>query len=227
MIKLKIMINNKVTNELHQLSDSEQEFLKHKKKQLLYLKGENIFKQGAFAPYIMYVQNGLVKVYLQAGLQKQINIRIARAGDFLAFSSLFGEDVYTYSAVALKDSEICMINKEGLKQLLYKNNEFAMRITSNNYKNEKHLLNIITSIFYKQMRGKLATSLLYLSTKEFLEEKVFQYLTRQDIADFASITTESAIKFLKEFEKEKIIKLSGKDIEVLDYTKLKSISKNS
>lgn len=221
------MINNKVTNELHQLSDSEQEFLKHKKKQLLYLKGENIFKQGAFAPYIMYVQNGLVKVYLQAGLQKQINIRIARAGDFLAFSSLFGEDVYTYSAVALKDSEICMINKEGLKQLLYKNNEFAMRITSNNYKNEKHLLNIITSIFYKQMRGKLATSLLYLSTKEFLEEKVFQYLTRQDIADFASITTESAIKFLKEFEKEKIIKLSGKDIEVLDYTKLKSISKNS
>ena len=221
------MLDKKDLNDLHQLSDSEQEFLKHKKKQLLYLKGENLFKQGAFAPYVMYVQNGLVKVFLQLDHQKQINIRIARPGDFLAFSSVFGEDVYTYSALALKDSEICMINTEGLKQLLYKNNEFAMKITSGNYNNEKHLLNIIASISHKQMRGKLAATLLYLSDEEFLKEEIFQYLSRQDIADFASITAESAIKFLKEFDNEKIIKLSGKKIEVLDYPRLISVSKNS
>lgn len=211
---------------IHHLTDSEEEFLMHKKKQLLYLKGENIFKQGAFAPYVMYVQAGLIKVYLQTGYNKQINIRIARSGDFLAFSSVFGEDIYTYSAVAIKDAEICMIDKDGLKQLLFKNNEFAMHITSNNYKNEKHLLDLISSISYKQMRGKLASALLYLSTKFLVEEQIFQYLSRQDISDFASISTESAIKFLKEFEKEKIIKLAGKDIEVVAYDKLKVISKS-
>ncbi len=200
--------------------------MNYKKKQLLYLKGENIFKQGAFAPYIMYVSKGLVKVYLQTGHNKQINIRIAKSGEFLAFSSLFGEDVYTYSAVAINDAEICMIDKEGLKQLLFKNNEFAMRITSNNYKNENHLLNIISSISHKQMRGKLATALLYLAAEEFIEEDIFKLLTRQDIADFASISAESAIKFLKEFEKEKILKLTGKDIAIIDEKSLSDISKN-
>lgn len=208
------------------LSDTELDFLNHKKKQLTYLKGENIFKQGAFAPYVMYVQSGLVKVYLQTGHNKQVNLRIAKQGDFLAFSSVFGEDTYTYSSIALNDAEICMIDKEQLKQLLFRNNEFAMRITSSNYKNENHLLSIISSISYKQMRGKLATALCYLSQSELLEEKIFSYLTRQDIADFASITTESAIKFLKEFEKENTLSLKGKNITIIDHAKLQDTAKN-
>ncbi len=218
------MTDKKDLSQLHQLSESNQELLRHKKKQLFYQKGENIFKQGAFAPYVMLVQSGLVKLYLQTGYNKQINIRVAKPGDLLAFSSVFGEDLYTYSSLALKDSEICMIDREGLKQVLYDNNEFAMKITSSNFKNEKHLLNIISSISHKQMRGKLATTLLYLSAKEFLDEQIFQYLSRQDIANFASITTESAIKFLKEFEKEGIIKIKGKDISIAKIDELKDIS---
>jgi CRP/FNR family transcriptional regulator len=119
-----------------------------------------------------------------------------------------------------------MIDKEGLRELLFKNNDFAMRITSSNYRNENHLLNIISSISYKQMRGKLATALLYLSSKELLDEYIFQHLTRQDIADFASISTESAIKFLKEFEKENMLKLEGKDIIIIDFERLKGIAKS-
>jgi CRP/FNR family transcriptional regulator, polysaccharide utilization system transcription regulator len=220
------MSEKKDLNEIHRLTEVDQEFLRHKKKQLLYSKGENLFKQGAFAPYVMYVQSGLVKVYLQLGHKKQINIRIAKAGEFLAFSSVFGEDVYTYSALALKDSEICMIDKESLKELLFKNNEFAMQITSSNFKNEKHLLETIANISHKQMRGKIATALLYLSAKEFIDEEIFEFLTRQDIADFASISTESAIKFLKEFEKDGILKLKGKDIQIIKINILREVAKN-
>ncbi len=196
------------------------------KTQITYLKGENIFKQGAFAPYVIYVVKGLVKVYLQTGYDKQINISLAKTGDFLAFSSIFGENIHTYSSQALKDSVICMIEKESLKQSLIENPEFALEITSKNYKNESHLFEIIKNISYKQMRGKLASGLLYLSHNDFLKEDIFNYLTRQDIADFASISTESAIKFLKELEKEKVIKLKGKNIEIMDSEKLESISRN-
>jgi len=191
-----------------------------------YLKGENIFKQGAFAPYVIYVVRGLVKVYLQTRFDKQINIAIAKPGDFLAFSSIFGENVHTYSTQALTSAEICMIEKESLKQILLDHPEFALQVTSKNYRKEKHLLEIIKNISYKQMRGKLASALLYLSHEDFLNEDIFNYLTRQDLADFASISTESAIKFLKEFEKEGMIKLSGKNIEITNARKLTDISKN-
>lgn len=201
--------------------------LNEHKTRVQYFKGENIFKQGAFAPYVIYVMNGLVKVYLQTGFNKQINIGISKPGDFLAFSSIFGEPVHTYSSQALTNAEICMIDKESLKQILLQNPEFAMEVTSKNYSNEKHLLEIIKNVSYKQMRGKLASSLLYLSKNDFVKENIFQFLTRQDIADFASISTESAIKFLKEFEKEGMLKLDGKAIVVCNVAKLESISKNA
>lgn len=206
------------------LSDKDQEFLKHKKKQLLYTKGENLFKQGAFATYVIYIQSGLVKVYLQTAAHKSVNIRIAGPGDFLAISSIFGEDFYTYSAVAINEAEICMIDKEGLKQLLHTNKEFAMRITTNNFRCEGHLFKLISSITQKQMRGKLATALLYLASASFLKEEIFKHLSRQDIAEFATITTESAIRYLKEFEKEHMIELKGKDIQITDQSRLIDIA---
>lgn len=209
-----------------ELFSGDLEILEQHKTRITYLKGENIFKQGAFAPYIMYVVNGLVKIYLQTGYDKQINLGIAQSGDFLAFASVFGENIHTYSSLALSDTEVCMIEKESLKKALLHNPKFALEVTSKNYRNESHLLEILKNVSYKQMRGKLASALLYLSQEEFAKEEIFSFLSRQDIADFASISTESAIKFLKEFEKEGILSLKGKDIEVLDFEKLNSISKN-
>ncbi|HYQ58156.1 MAG TPA: Crp/Fnr family transcriptional regulator [Draconibacterium sp.] len=191
-----------------------------------YLKGETIFKQGAFAPYVMYVVEGLVKVYLQTGIDKNMNIGVAAEGEFLAFSSVFGEPVHNYSAQAISNTQICMIEKESLKKILLDNPEFALKITSQNYRNERHLFEVIKNISYKQMRGKLASALLYLSQTDFIQKNIFEFLTRQDIADFASISAESAIKFLKEFEKEGIITLNGKNIIIDDATQLLNISKN-
>ncbi|MBN1185081.1 MAG: Crp/Fnr family transcriptional regulator [Bacteroidales bacterium] len=227
------MINNqsnindaeKIAKCFSYLQPEELEFLGKKKKQITYLKGETIFKQGAFAPYVLFVIDGLARVYLQTGNNKQINIWLAKQSDYMAFSAVFNETIYPYSAIALKDSIICMIDKEALKQVLMQNPAFGMRITAKNYRNENRYLEIIYNVSEKQMRGKLASTLLYLSSEEFLEENVFQYLTRQEIADFASITTESAIKYIKEFEKEGILTLDGKNIHIENKELLEEISR--
>lgn len=207
-----------------ELFPEELKLIDEKRTQLVYQKGENLLKQGAFATHVIYVIDGLVKLYLQTGFNKQINIRLARQGDFLAFPTLFGETVYGYSALAVKNSTVSMIDKEALQNLLRENTNFAMRITAKNFRHEAYLLEIIKNLSYKQMRGKLASALLYLSQPEFLEEEVFQHLTRQDIGDFASISAESTIKFLKEFEKEGILSLSGKEVIISDLKILTEIS---
>jgi len=207
------------------LYPDELEFINSRKTQITYLKNETIFKQGAFAPYVLYVMDGLVKVFLQTGNTKQLNIRLAKQGDFLAFSSVFGMNIYKYSAVAVKESTICMIDKAALKKLIMENTDFSARIITRNCSNEDRYLQIIQNISHKQMRGKLASALLYLSSAEFMAENAFQYLTRQDIADFASVTVESTVKFIKEFEKEGLLKLRGKEIEPIDRNKLEEIGR--
>jgi len=206
------------------ISREDLEVLSENRTQITYLKGETIFKQGAFAPHVLFIQSGLIRVYLQTGRSKVQNLWISKSGDFLAFSSLFWERTYSYSAVALKDAELLMIDKESLRKLLQTNPEFGFRITSKNFNSEKHLMDLVASLSYKQMRGKLATALLYLDSDQLRSEGLFNYLTRQDIADFASISVESVIKFLKEFEKEGILSLAGKDIVITDPERLLEIS---
>ena len=206
------------------ISREDLESLVENRTQITYLKGETVFKQGAFAPHVLFIQSGLIRVYLQTGRNKVQNLWISKSGDFLAFSSMFGERTYSYSAVAMKDAELLMIDKESLRKLLQTNPEFGFRITSKNYNSEKHLLDLVASLSYKQMRGKLATALLYLTSEILRGEEVFTYLTRQDIADFASISVESVIKFLKEFEKEGILALENKNITITDPQRLGEIS---
>lgn len=207
----------------HNLPEKDIEFLNEKKTQVSYLKGEMIFKQGAFAPHVLFVNKGLAMVYLQVGKTKQINFRLARQGDYLAFSTVFNKKSYQYSAISLSDSTFCMIEKEALKEVLLRNADFAMQITSKNNMYESRYIDIIKNLSYKQMRGKLASAILYLTSDEFKDDNVFQFLTRQNIADFASITVESTVKFLKEFEKDGLITLIGKNIILKNKQGLKDI----
>lgn len=207
------------------LTTEELEQINRGKTELTYLAGENLFKQGAFSTHLLLITSGLVKVYLQTGREKQLNLQLAQTGDFLGFASLFGETLHGTSAVALTDTEVCMIDKEQMRTILLNNAQFAMRITSRNYRNERQLLTIIANMTYKQMRGKLASTLLYLSGENFSDQNLFQYLSRQDLANFASVATESAIKLLKEFERDGIIALEGKGITILNKTELEKIER--
>lgn len=207
------------------LKTEELELINSGKTELTYLAGEILFKQGAFSTHVLLITDGLVKVYLQTGRDKQLNLQLAKAGDFLAFSSLFGEMTHATSAVALTDTQVCMIDKDKMRTLLLHNAEFAMRITSRNYRNERQLLTVIGNITYKQMRGKVASALLYLSGEDFTDQEIFGHLSRQDLANFASVATESAIKLLKEFEREGVIMLEGKSIKIIDRTQLEKIER--
>jgi hypothetical protein len=72
-----------------------------------------------------------------------------------------------------------MIDKNGLGELLKNNPDFAMEVTSRNYLVEKKLIEIIGNLSHKQMRGKLATALIYLSGDEFKDDGIFNiYLVR-------------------------------------------------
>lgn len=206
------------------LHEQELEFVDSQKTQVSFRAGEVMFKQGAFAPHVLYLIDGLVLIYLQSQRDKCLNICLVKPGDFLTLSPLFDRTTYQCSARALTNSSVCMIDKKAVQFLLKNNADFAAGITSRNQKHDDRFLEIISSISFKQMRGKLASTLLYLSSREFGDIDVFSFLSRKDLANFASVTLESAVKFIKEFEKEGIIEISGREIRVLDRSKLKEIS---
>jgi len=128
------------------LIPTELEFIKQKSTQIQYRKDENICKQGAFASYVLYLADGLVKIYLEGQGNKNINIAITKPSEFIGLSAIFGNNNYNYSALALQDSSICLIEKESLTKLLINNGSFACEIIKWYCDKEIQLFNKINTV---------------------------------------------------------------------------------
>ena len=82
----------------------------------------------------------------------------------------------------------------------------------------------ITSLGTKQLHGRLATTILSLSEKEFAEEKIFNYLTKRELAEFSGMSVESLMRLLNELKSDRIIIQEGKNIIINDYDILVKLS---
>jgi CRP/FNR family transcriptional regulator len=207
------------------LLPEEIEMVKASKTQVLFRKGDNLTKQGAFASYVLFIISGLARQYLEADNMRSFNLRILRPGEFAGLSAVFHENIFNYSSVALTDCQAYLIEKETMARLVKENGQFGFSIVKRYCEQNTYLLTTLRNMMYKQMNGRLADTLLYLDGLKAEAPEIFQLLSRKDIADFTGISTESTVKLLKTFEKDGLIELHEKDVRLLNYESLAAISK--
>jgi CRP-like cAMP-binding protein len=207
------------------LSPDEVELVRASKTQVLFRKGDNLTKQGVFASYVLFVINGLAKQYIEGDGSKSFNLRIVQPGEFVGLSAVFTKNTFNYSSVALTDCQVYLVEKDAIAKVIKQNGMFGFNIIKRYCQQNANLFDTLRTVIYKQMNGRLADTLLYINSMKSENPDIFQLLSRKDIADFAGISTESAVKLLKTFEKDGLIKLNEKDIEVLNSTALVDISK--
>jgi CRP-like cAMP-binding protein len=207
------------------LLSEEAELVRASKTQVLFRKGDSLTKQGAFASYILFIINGLAKQYLEGKGLKNYNLHIIRPGEFVGLSAVFSENTFNYSTLAMTDCQVYLIEKVAIEKVIKQNGLFAFNIIKRYCEQNTTLMNTVRSIMYKQMNGRLAETLLYIDSLKTEKAEIFQMLSRKDIADFAGISTESAVKLLKSFEKDGLINLHEKDISIINRGALLEISK--
>jgi CRP/FNR family transcriptional regulator, polysaccharide utilization system transcription regulator len=193
------------------------------KSQISYKRGETIVKEGVRVNNILYVIEGLVKVYIESP-EKNIIIKLINSDDFMGLTSLFGDDTYYFSASALKETRICSIDREGIKDLITQCCEFSRELSNWYCKNYNIMLTKCLNLGLRQLNGKLANTLLYLNREEFKGIDIFSCISRKDLAELSGMSMESVVRVLSEFNDEKIIEIKGKRIEIKDLEKLKVIN---
>lgn len=208
------------------LTNEEVELVRASKTQVFFRKGENLTKQGAFASYVLFILTGYVKQYVEGNGKYNHNLRIIKPGEFVGLSSVFGKSTFNYSAVSITDTQVFLIEKDALANVAQHNGMFSYTILRRYSEQNVTLFDTIRNLIYKQMNGRIAGALLYLSPENFNGEDIIGLLSRKEIAEFANLTSESTVKVLKSFEKDGLIKLDEKRIEILDSNRLAEISKN-
>jgi len=207
------------------LTQEEAKLVSDSKTQVLFRKGENLTKQGAFASFVLFIVNGFVKQYVEDEGSKNFNLRIIKPGEFVGLSSVFTKESFNYSTSAITETLAILIEKETLEKIVKHNGLFGFNIIKRYCEQNAGLFELIKNIKFKQMHGNLAETILYVDSFKSVNKSIFSLLSRKDIADFAGTSTESAIKLLKSFEKDKLISLKEKDVIIKNRDKLLEISR--
>jgi CRP-like cAMP-binding protein len=207
------------------LAPEEADLVRNSKAQVAFRKEDNLTKQGAFASYILFIISGWAKLYIEGDQGRNFNLRIVRPGEFVGLSAIFLKNIFSYSCVALTDCQAILVEKETIARLVKENGEFGFSIMKRYMELNGDLYAVLHKVLYRQMNGRMSETLLYLDSFKAENPEIFQLLSRKDIAEFAGISTESAIKLLKSFEKEGFIELNEKDIQLINFKALTEISK--
>jgi CRP/FNR family transcriptional regulator len=202
----------------------ELEMVKSSRTQVLFKRGDTVAKQGAFASYILFIVNGLCRQYIEGPGDKSHNLRIVQPGEFIGLSAVFNKNIYGYSVAAITDCHAFLVEKETIASVIEKNGRFGMSLIKRYCEQNSDLFSSLSSLLYKQMNGRMAETILYLDSLRGSHPDIFQLLSRRDLAEFAAVSVESAVKLLKSFERDGIIELSEKEIIIKEKNSLAQLS---
>ncbi len=205
--------------ELSDLSES--------KSHISYKKGQTIFYESNHPHGLYCIYSGKVKIHKLGHDGKDQILRLAKAGNIIGYRALLSDDYYHASATAIENSIICFFPKRNYQTQIISNPNLSMQIIkllSTDLKSaEQKAINMVQ----KQVRERIAETLLML--KEFFGQDsetatINMVLTRESIGNIAGTTTETAIRTLSDFQKNKIIELIGKKIKILNTKELIKIA---
>lgn len=200
------------------------EDLGKERKTQTYKKKDVIYREGDFSNFVYKILNGKVKTYHINEDGKEFIHDIRKEGDFLGEQSIIQDSSRTEFAEAMEDSELMMIPKDDFQELIFKNREVSgqfIKLLSNNLsQRERELMEMA----YNTVRKRTADSLIKLyETYGDGDKKVTVDVSRADLAGMVGTATESVIRILSEFKKDKWIEISGSAITILEPTKIQSV----
>jgi len=186
-------------------------------------KHEVICKQGTVVTHALFLIKGSAKLYIEGHNNRNIILYILKPPAYIGLLSFFESPEYSYSVSALEESEVCFVELDLVKKLYIENHDLLLSLNKAFGKSVSAIMKKIISLNQKQIRGRFAENLIYLS-KIHDNHKFHLGLSRKEIGEMISISEENAVRLFTEFSKEHIISIQGREIEIQDMQLLKKIS---
>lgn len=200
--------------ELKDLSD-DRELIRFKAK-------EEIFSEGGMAYNLYFIQSGEVKTYKHNANGKEYVTGMFKTGDFIGQLCVLGSSgLYTETAVALNNSEVCCIPKKEFTQLLFNNKQVSNKFIGMVSNNVLHMQEQLMGMAFDSVRKRAATALLELYDKGLInDEDLGISISREDFAGLIGTATETAIRVLSSFKEKGLIELGTSRHIILSDRKL-------
>jgi CRP/FNR family transcriptional regulator len=180
-------------------------------------RGASLYHNGEHFESLYAVHSGAFKT---VGTSRQGDEKITGfhlSGELLGLEAI-SSGVHGYSAVALEDSEVCVIpfaQLEKMAMAVPELNHQLLRIVSSDISRDQGLMLLLGSMTAEQ---RLAAFLLSLSRRHqrlgFSSTRFVLRMTREEIGNYLGLTLETVSRLLSRFQRESLIAVQQRDVEL-------------
>ncbi len=204
------------------LSDDELKLVNQSRYEIKYKANETIVKQGTAISHLLIIHKGLAKLYIE-GKNKDMIMQYLKPPDFYLDPGAFVDKRNHFTLSAVEETSACLIELDVFLHLIKTNKEFSIEYCQEISKRELFYCDRFMNLTQKQMHGRIADALLYLSNAIYNHNQNIIKISKIDLASATNMNKDSAGRILKEFQESGIIKVNGSQIELLDLNTLKQI----
>ena len=181
---------------------------------------EFIFWEGDEADYFYVIAQGRIKVVKHASSGKEFIIAFFEPGEMFGEVAVFEGKPYPASAQAISASKVLGINRQNFLDFLATRPKVALRIINILGGRLRDAQGRLKDLAGERVEQRLARILLMLASRM---GNTLPF-TRQELADMAGMTTETAIRLTGGLSERGIIRTSRGQLVILDETKLRALA---
>ncbi|MGZ8421543.1 MAG: Crp/Fnr family transcriptional regulator [Nitrospira sp.] len=194
-----------------------------------YGKGQYIFREGDPTEYFHIVKEGSVKCVKSSLDGKECTLKVLMPGDlFCCDASAFDGASHPGTAQPMGDVSVLRMKKEAYFKMLRANPDAAMEVIRylGNRLNEAQEKAKVLALDSANQR--LASLLVSLAERSGVQDsngiRLSVRLTRQDMANMVGVTTETAIRIMARFKRDRLVSGTAARLVIRDLSRLKQLA---
>jgi CRP/FNR family transcriptional regulator len=189
-----------------------------------YKKAELIFADGDDGIGFYIVISGRVKVYKVSPDGKEQIMHIFGPGQPFAEVPVFEGSRYPANAEAMEQCRLFFFPKKDFIKLIQANPSLAMNMLASLSQRLKQFSRLIESLSLKEVPGRLASYLLYLSDKNGSIEEFELDIAKSQLASLLGTIPETLSRIFTRLSQHDLIRIQGPKIAILDRTGLEDLA---
>lgn len=190
--------------------------------------GQIIFHLDDPAGLLYIISHGKVKISQSTTEGHEATLAILGAGDFFGELALLDDSPRSATAEAIEVTETLTLHREEFMNFINSNPGFAHHVLRTLARRIRHLNSQISDIFFLDLPGRLARTLLNLADQHGRRQRdgtivITLALTQTDLAEMTGATRVSINKALGRFRRQKWIRIDGRQFTIVDAAALQKI----
>lgn len=192
-------------------------------------KGNILFHEGGLTEGFYLIQLGQIGIYFLTPEGREQMFSVFRAPESFGEAALVALETYPANAVALEYSRVILVQKAHFRELIARKPQLALQMLASMSMHLKELLRLLQNSRGRQIESQLAEWLMQQSPAAAAGcPAVFRLpVAKKVLAGQLGVTSETLSRTFARFRDEKVIRVVGPQIFVLDGSKLRAYAEGS